>query len=71
MKRLSTFEIWLRRGRIVEEPQLIETKSNPWHDPEDIASAITIYYLRPENRFHDAADRANIAEAIIRAAVRR
>jgi len=202
MKRLSTFEIWLRRGRIVEEPQLMETKFNPWHDPKngqftfapedrlaanwrsggrmsrrevdlhtanamrmynihvsrgmrpeqaaawaanieaeskgnyrssqpggpgrgllqwgdgnreklfqqqyghpieesteaeqlnfrdwelthteiraakkiaaakgagDIASAITIYYLRPENKFRDAADRANIAEAIILAAVR-
>ena len=35
MKRMSAFEIWVRWGRIVDEPEEIETKFNPWHDPDD------------------------------------
>ena len=35
MKRMSAFEIWVRWGRIVNEPEEIETKFNPWHDPND------------------------------------
>ena len=35
MRKMSAFDIWLRRGRIVAEPEPIETKFNPWHDPKD------------------------------------
>ena len=35
MRRMSAFEIWLRWGRIVTKPEPIETKFNPWHDPDD------------------------------------
>ncbi len=35
MRRMSAFEIWLRWGRIVTKPDPIETKFNPWHDPDD------------------------------------
>lgn len=31
----SAFEIYLRTGRRVTGPAVLETKFNPWHDPED------------------------------------
>lgn len=35
-RRLSAFEIYLRTGRRVpDQPELVEIKFNPWHDPED------------------------------------
>lgn len=35
-KRMSAFEIFLRTGRrVADEPEGIQTKFNPWHDPED------------------------------------
>lgn len=33
MKRRSAFELYVRTGRWVAEP--VETKFNPWHDPDD------------------------------------
>lgn len=32
---VNRVEIWLRSGRRVAEPDLVETKFNPWHDPKD------------------------------------
>jgi GH24 family phage-related lysozyme (muramidase) len=35
-RRMSAFEIYLRTGRrLPDQPELVETKFNPWHDPED------------------------------------
>ena len=38
MKRMSAFEIWLRRGRIVAEPGKVETKFNPGTIPTTVGS---------------------------------
>ena len=35
MKLRSAFETFLRTGRRIAEPERVETKFNPWHDPED------------------------------------
>jgi hypothetical protein len=36
MRRRSVFEIYLRTGkRVASDPQQLETKFNPWHDPDD------------------------------------
>jgi hypothetical protein len=32
---MSPFEIYLRTGRVVREPEGVELKFNPWHDPDD------------------------------------
>lgn len=35
-RRVSAFEMFLRTGRRVpDEPELVQTKFNPWHDPDD------------------------------------
>lgn len=35
MNRMSAFEYYLRTGRRGAKPDLLETKFNPWHDPDD------------------------------------
>ena len=35
MNRMSAFEYYLRTGRRLADPDPVETKFNPWHDPED------------------------------------
>lgn len=35
MNRMSAFKYYLRTGRRSAELDLLETKFNPWHDPED------------------------------------
>lgn len=35
MKRRSEFEIYLRTGRRMIQSEPVETKFNPWHDPDD------------------------------------
>lgn len=35
MRRMSDFEYYIRTGRVRTEPHPLETKFNPWHDPDD------------------------------------
>lgn len=35
MKRMSGFEYYLRTGLHCTNPDILETKFNPWHDPQD------------------------------------